>query len=367
MQGSPFQKILLMMTLAAIAVALLLHFINSRPTPQPALKLPTVKSTQPESQHSYTSPPKVTKDTAKEAEADEPAQPKIPRDKAEAWLAKHNRNAASLLTAFRALGDTNYLNEAATNFPGDPQVQLAALSHNSYPEERRKWLDLFKASSPSNSLANYFSAQEYFQNGRTDEAVQELLAASAKSQFDNHTTEIQLDAEEMYLDSGKTPREAFEFAMSASSQENISELVTIKRLDQGIGDLMKQKTDAGDADSAANLTQIGLAITDKLKSGDSGKYIINQMVGIATDAIMLSHLDQNTAYDFLGDQTPAQILQANKQQRTAFRELFENFGAIQPGLTEAEMNNYYRRSQLFGEAAAMKWVIQQHPPADAPK
>ena len=61
----------------------------------------------------------------------------------------------SLLAAFRALDDTNYLNEAATNFPNNPQVELAVLAHDEFPADRRKWLDLFKASSPSNSLANY--------------------------------------------------------------------------------------------------------------------------------------------------------------------------------------------------------------------
>ena len=69
----------------------------------------------------------------------------------------------SLLAAFRALDDTNYLNEAATNFPNNPQVELAVLAHDEFPADRRKWLDLFKASSPSNSLANYLSAQDYFQ------------------------------------------------------------------------------------------------------------------------------------------------------------------------------------------------------------
>ena len=93
---------------------------------------------------------------------------KLPRAKVEAWLAKHNRDAMSLLAAFRALDDTNYLNEAATNFPNDPQVELAVLAHDEFPADRRKWLDLFKASSPSNSLANYLSAQDYFRNGNTD-------------------------------------------------------------------------------------------------------------------------------------------------------------------------------------------------------
>ncbi|HET7623650.1 MAG TPA: hypothetical protein VFM25_00175 [Verrucomicrobiae bacterium] len=108
------------------------------------------------------------------------ASQKISHDQAEEWLARHGRDAASLLAAFRAMNDTNYLNEAMAAFPNDPRVELAVLSRDEFSAERRKWLDLFKKSSPDNSLANYLSAQDYFKNGQTAEAVQELLSANGK-------------------------------------------------------------------------------------------------------------------------------------------------------------------------------------------
>src|ERR1035437_3946730 len=367
MQSSPFKKLLLGLLLLAMGAALLLHFINSELKPQE--KAPS-KISKSGFEYHYTPPALPVSNNKPEAEpeSDAAGQPKLPREKVEAWLEKHNRNASSLLAAFRAMGDTNYLNEAATNFPNDPHVELAVLARDEFPADRRKWLDLFKASSPSNSLANYFSAEEHFKNGKTDEAVQELLAASGKEQFDNHAMETQLDAEELYLDSGKSPREAATFAMSDMGLENLlPELMTIKKVDQGIGDLMKQKLTAGDADSAANLAQMGMIIADKLNSGDSGKYLISQLVGMATEAIVLSHLDQNTSYDFLDGQTPAQALQQLKDQKKSFRELAGNFSATYPSLTEGEMAGYFQRSQIYGEAAAMQWVVQQHPPTDSTK
>jgi hypothetical protein len=366
MQSSPFRKLLLGLLLLAMGAALLLHFINSELKPQE--KAPPKISKSGFAYH-YTPPalPVSANKPEAEPESDAAGQPKLPREKVEAWLAKHNRNAASLLAAFRAQGDTNYLNEAATNFPNDPHVELAVLARDEFPADRRKWLDLLKASSPHNSLANYFSAQDYFKNGNTDAAVNELLAASGKSQFDNHATEIQLDAEELCLDSGKSSREATSFAMSDMSGEDLTELATIKGVDHGIADLMQQKFAAGDADSAANLAQMGMMIGDKLNSGDSGKYLINQLVGTATEAIVLQHLDQNTAYDFLDGQTPAQVLQENKQQKVALRGMLTNFQAAYPSLTDAELNNYVQRSRIYGEAAAMQWVVQQHPAASPAK
>lgn len=295
-------------------------------------------------------------------EADDAGLPRLPREKVEAWLAKHNRNAMSLLAAFRALDDTNYLNEAATNFPNDPHVELAVLARNAFPEERRKWLDLFKASSPSNSLANYFSAQEYFRSGQTDEAVQELLAASGKAQFDNHAMETQLDAEQLYLDSGKSPTDAATFALSSMAKDDLPELATIKRVAGDIRDLMQQKSGAGDADSVANLAQMGLQIADKLNAGDSGKYLVNQLVGMATESIVLRQLDQNTSYDFLDGQTPAQVLQQLKDQKKSYTELARNFSAAEPNLTEGERASYLQRWKIYGELEAIKWVVQQHPP-----
>jgi hypothetical protein len=343
MQNRWLGRLLVTLALLAVVAGAVWHFLNP-PTRKPAEAQPP----RARSDFKYHYSPPVISSSSNEVETepnrDAPGLPKIPREKVESWLAKHNRNATSLLAAFRAMGDTNYLNEAATNFPNDPHVELAVLARDEFPADRRKWLDLFKASSPSNSLANYFSAQDYFKNGNTDAAVNELLAASGKSQFDNHAMEAQLDAEELYLDSGKSPREAATFALSAMAEEDLPELAAIKRVDHGIDDLMKQKMDAGDADSAVNLAQMGMMIAYKLNSGDSGKYLINQLVGMATESIVLSHLDQNTAYDFLDGQTPGQVLQMLKQQKTAFRELSANFQAAYPSMTEAELNNYSQRS-----------------------
>ena len=367
MLSPAFKKLLVVMLLAATGAALLLQFINSKLKPQ---EIAPPKISKPEFVYHYTPPalPIATGKPEAGPEADDAVgPPKISREQAEAWLAKHDCNATSLLAAFHAMDDTNYLNQAATNFPNDPHVELAVLARDEFPADRRKWLDLFKASSPSNSLANYFSAQDYFKNGNNDAAMQELLAASGKSQFDNHAIEVQLDTEELYLDSGKSPTEAATYAMSAMAEEDLPELATIKQMDRGIADLMQQKIAAGDANSAASLAQMGMIIANKLNSGDSGKYLINQLVGIATVAIALQHLDQNTAYDFLCGQTPSQVSQALKEQKTAFSELSKNFQAAYPSMTEAELNNYYRRSQIYGETAAMQWIVQQHPPANLAK
>jgi hypothetical protein len=361
MQNSTLAKWFGALTVLIVVLSIVLHFQNPAP-PDNASAPVSIALTNHFNPPQFVFHPHPAPAPEAPPELDAAGQPKIPREKVEEWLAKHNRNAMSLLAAFRALNDTNYLNEAATNFPNNPQVELAVLAHDEFPQDRRKWLDLFKASSPSNSLANYLSAQDYFKNGNPDAAVQELTAASGKSQFDSFQTESRLDEEDLYLSSGYSQLESSKESMTGISREDLPELATYKQLAMGIGDLQKQYLVAGDANSAANLGQIGFAFGSQIESGDSGKYLINQLVGMSVEANSLSKLDQNTSYDFLGGETPKQVLQEIKQQKAFYRQLGESIDAVYPDLSESELISFHQREKIYGEPAAMQWVIQQHPP-----
>ncbi|HEV2437203.1 MAG TPA: hypothetical protein VG077_14515 [Verrucomicrobiae bacterium] len=365
MRKSSIDKWLVTLALAAVIAGAVWHFVKSnrvahdQKQKQPETQSPAFGS---EDFHPYYVP-SVPRPTNGQPEG-EVGFEKLPRAKVEAWLAKHNRDAESLLAAYRALSDTNYLNEAATNFPNDPHVELAVLTHDEFPADRRKWLDLFKASSPSNSLANYLSAQEYLQSGNTDAAVQELLAATGKSQFKNYAGESQLSVEDLAQFSGESPLAAYQIALAGFGAEDLPELATLKRLAFSMEDLQEQETTAGDSASVQNLAQMGMVLGNQLNNGESGKLIINQLVGMATEAIVLSQLDQNARYDFLGGQTPSQVLQQLKQQKASFRELDVSFQSAFPHLTEEEKVSYIERSQTHGELDAMRWVVQLHPPAN---
>jgi hypothetical protein len=369
MQKSSFDKWLVTLALLVVIVGAVLHFAKSNRAAQ------SQKQRQSRSESASFSPapadkdfhpyyvPSVPRPTNKQPERN-PGFEKLTRRKVEAWLAKHHRDAMSLLAAFRALNDTNYLNEAATNFPNNPQVELAVLARNEFPADRRKWLDLFKASSPGNSLANYLSAQDYLESSNTGAAVHELLAATGKTQLDAYNTESLLDAADLYSSSGDSPREADTLAMADMAKENLPILATYKRLARGIGDLTQQHLDSGDSSSAANLARIGMKLAGQIKSGDSGKYLINQLVGTAIESIVLEQWNPNTGYDFLGGKTPSQVRQENKQQAGALARTIRQFDHIFPSLTDDEMANYFKQVEDYGEVKAMIWLIQQNPPSN---
>ena len=363
MKNSWTGKVLVSLAMLVLIAGALWHFLSAETRKPAAAQPPIAKS---DFKYHY-SPPGIShpsKEVETEPERDTMGRPKIPHKKVEAWLVKHNRDAMSLLAAFRALEDTNYLNEAATNYPNDPQVEWTVLARNAFPEDRRKWLDLLKTSSPSNSVANYLSAQDDFKSGKPQDAINELLVASGKPQFGGFSLESLVDGEELNQFNGASPVEAGQLALSQAATDAIMADATYKNLAQNIRDLAKEKLVAGDLDSVQNLAQMGLAFADQIRSGDSGKLIINQLVGNAVEAVALSQLDQNTSYDFLGDRTPAQILQQFKEQKASLRELGQNFDTIYPNLAPEEMSGFIERMKSSGEIDAMHWVVQQHPPAN---
>jgi len=360
MQSAAIRKWLLALTLLAVILWTIVHFYNLSVQKTGSV---TRIILEPQGEFAYRKTNlSAAKPPTTAANAD--AQP-TSRQRVEEWLALHHRSAASLLAVFHVLDDTNYLKEAATNFPNDPRIELAVLARNVFPEDRRKWLDLFKASSPSNSLADYLSAQTYFQNGQSEAAVKDLVAATGKPDFDNYTMEAKLDAEELGLFLGESALDAAKAGTASFAGDTLPELATLRQLASQMTDLQKQELNVGDNNSAENLAQMGTILGNQLNSGASGNYTISQLAGMDIEEKMLEQLDPNTSYDFLDGETPAQRLREIKQQHAMLGQLLGGYNSIRPSLTDAEIVNYQERVNIYGEVAAMRWLVQQHgnPPA----
>jgi hypothetical protein len=338
-----------------IAIGIYLNRRHREPASQtrglPGIEVESTNRSIPHAQR-----PSVATQTSEEI--GQTGAPKIPREKVEEYLRRHHRDAASLLAAFHALQDTNYLKEAATNFPNDPHLQWTILARDAFPEDKRKWLDAFKTSSPGNSLANYLSAQDYFKNHQPEAAMKEVAAASGKSQFADYSMETILDAEDLYRFNGASPAEIHTGAMSTIS-DDLHQLSQFKDLARGLQELQHQYASSGDSASVEVLAQMGVDFANRIATGDNGKFIINKLVGNASQAIVLESLDQNKSYDFLGGETPAQRLAEVKQDRTSFQDLSKAFESAASVARDDQMNAYWERMKIYGGAPAMRWLVQQ--------
>ena len=257
--------------------------------------------------------------------------PKLPREEVEKYLERNGRSAASLLTAYRTLQDTNYLREAATN-----------------------------------PLANYLSARDYLKSGQSGLAVSELLEAAGKPAFKDYAMDFKLDEEELNMAAGRSSLQA-RLSSSGWAQDLLPQLASLKALAQDVAALQKEYVGAGDNSSAENLAQAGLMLANGLRSGDADKFVIKQLVGNAIEAIMLSPLDPNGSYDFLGGKSPSDRLAELKQQRVSLRTLTQVTQDALPNLTEAELLSYTERQRLYGELEAMRWLQQRRTPPNLPE
>jgi hypothetical protein len=284
---------------------------------------------------------------------------KLSSEDIEKFLQRNQRSADSLRTAYLAAHDVDYLKEAATNFPTNPKVQLSVLLQNVYPEERRKWLDAFKESSPENSLANYLSAREHINSGQVDEAIKELLEATRKPTFQDFTMDSIRALEELAQDTGLSPLEAHTAAMVGWASEHMTELAQLKDLTHGVVDLRKQYQTADDAQSVENLSQMATTLAGRLNSGGESKFMINQLVGISIEALSLGQLPPDMPFDFLAGKTPKERIDELRQRSEELKSLAREFQSAFVDMTESERITFSEKVRVEGEVEAARWLLQR--------
>jgi len=277
-------------------------------------------------------------------------------EQVESYLKENRHSAASLLAAFRATGDPALLQEAMQKYPDDPQVAFAAIhKKDSNPEERRQWLETFKRSSPDNALANYLSALDHFNSRQTDQAVEELIAASGKQGFQDFSLAFVQDSEDAFRAAGYSEAEA---KVIASISLWLPQLAELKQLNQNLVDLAKSYRQAGDEASAQAVLQMDVNLGQRL-GGSGGYYLLNQLVGIAIERIALDAMDATSLYGDTGMTVRGRIDQL-AQQNMAVGELAQRVEALQQTISTRDWISYLDRSRNFGETAAAQWLISKY-------
>ena len=277
--------------------------------------------------------------------------PKLTPEQVEAYLKANGRKAANLLAAYRTSGDPALLQEAMQKYPADPQVAFEAVFQKDLsPEQRRQWLNAFEQAAPDNALANYLSAREFFKAGQTDQAVQELTAASGKQQFQDYTFDRRQNDEEAYLSAGYSTAAA---KMIASEQVTLPQLSELKQVSLQMIDLAKSYRAAGDEPSAQAMLQMTAALGQSYGAGDCA---ISHLVGIAIERNALGSLDPGSPYGGSG-QTVQDRLNQLVQQRAAIQSLFSQGEPLLGSMSDQDWVSYVDRDKSYGEEAAMQWAV----------
>jgi len=286
------------------------------------------------------------------------------RDQVEPYLQVSHRSAESLLAAFRVTNDPALLREALDQHPTNPQVNLAAyfaLKNEMSPEERRQRLEAFKRSAPDNALASYLSAQNYFQSGQSDQAVQELVAAAGQSRFRDYSSEFVQNIEEAYRAAGYSEGEAKAAAAYALPLPQLAEL---RRLGQNLGELAGLYRQAGDEASAQAALQMGVALGRQVGEPSGSNYLIHDLVGLGIERQILERMDPGSPYDSAG-QTVQDRLNDLAQRREDIRELqgavdpngqWDSLAGVLQSLSEQDLISFFDRIKVSGELEALRWA-----------
>src|SRR6185369_1487841 len=209
---------------------------------------------------------------------------------------------------------------------------------------------------PQNALADYLSATDHFKAGRSDQAVQDLIAASGKSQFQDYTLERVQDDEEAYRAAGYSVAEA---KAIPATQLLLPQLAQMKELSQNLNELAKSYRQAGDESSAQAVLRMAASLGQRYSIVSPGEPEISQLVGIAMERIALNGMDANSPYGNDG-RTVKDRLDQLTQQNAEIRRLAQQTEALQSRMTEQDWISYKDRWRNFGEEAAGRWLINKY-------
>jgi RNA polymerase sigma factor (sigma-70 family) len=283
-------------------------------------------------------------------------QPMLTAAQVEAYLKANGRTASSLLAAYRTSDDPALLKEAMEKYPNDPQVAFEAVfDKNLSPEQQRQWLNTFEKSAPDNALANYLSALNYFKAGQTNQAMQELAAASGKG-FDDYTLDRFRDDEKAYLSAGYSAAEADRISLPWLV---VPQLAPVKQLGRDLIGLANSCRQAGDGTSARAALQMAMNLGQNVANESSRMALVSQLTGISIETLALNAMNPNSPYGDNG-QTVREQLNQIAQQTTALNELGQQAEPLWPMMSDQDWINYTDRRMTSGEEAALRWLVSKY-------
>lgn len=273
--------------------------------------------------------------------------PKLSRQEIDDHVEAQHRSMDSLLSAFRLSEDPAYLKEALANFPNHPQVLLCALRATSDPAKRLEQLESFKHADPRNGIGNCLAARALFDLGRNDEAFAELLQLHGKPIQDFMTSSCQSD-EEAYLTAGFSPIRAKMTSLFGASKPELAQISGITRK---LDELRANYASAGDTAAVQSVRDIQSGMANQLQQDPT---VIGELVGIAAEKGALIGLDD--------PESIARLEEIDRQKKSLVEGINKVEALMQSAtVPEADWLLYFDRTKLFGEKAAMNWMLGKYP------
>jgi hypothetical protein len=259
------------------------------------------------------------------------------------YLNEKQGNAEALLAVFRLTGDRNSLLQAVNQFPNDPQVQLQLALSSGDPTERRRGIDALRKNDPDNALGDYLSALDHFRAGRTEAALDDLVAAADKTAFDDYALPAIQASEEAYMAAGHSVVEAKAAAVLGLPRKHINPL---QDLSKQMGELQNRYLQMGDRTSAQTVADMGINLGQQAQNSN---FLIDELLGLSIKKKFLGLLDPAARQ--------AQLDEIDARQkylrRMALTQAWEK-------MDDTEAVAFFDRQKLYGELEAIRWLRERH-------
>ncbi len=273
----------------------------------------------------------------------------------DSYLSDHNRNARSLLQAFRASKNFDYLKEAFERFPDDPMVLLHHAVYRSAPtEERKAALNKLQELLPDDAVPCYLLGEQLLQEGDLDGALELLLAGALRPHAYNYANELIADSQEFLEASGVPADDALPQAFFNLEMRLLTPMRNLLGLVQDIhADL---STEEGGEEFAEKWAIAGSHLARRMQS-QIGQTLIELLTGISVERQFLSLLSPET--ELVADGTTVAQRTSEIEELRALIRSFHLMSDAALALPPDEKRFFFKKAQEEGEISALLWLNGQ--------
>lgn len=273
--------------------------------------------------------------------------PRLTLAEVEHFLSLRNRDADSLLCAYRQTEDYAYLHEALERFPENAEVLSAVLLNYGFkPENRQALIDRLKTVAPDNALGYYLSALEGIDAGIPEEALEELIAGSGKKFEDFSMTACQTD-EEAFVTASYSAAEAKLLAARGTTKPATFEVF---RLLKPLSQADEEAAALGDWELQGKLKDVRESISRQLQSA-----------GTVVDAIVAHRFERSLLEGDDGPDSRRRLAELQDERARLVADA-KRVDELLTGSTisETDWTFFFDRFKQFGEAAANEWLLERY-------
>jgi hypothetical protein len=167
------------------------------------------------------------------------------------------------------------------------------------------------------------------------------------------------DDEEAYLAAGYSAAEAK--AVGLEQLVLMPNRGDLKQLTYDMVELAKSYQRSGDEASAQRVLQMTAQLGRRGQTPGPGQITTDKFLGLAMETLALNAMNPSSPYGDSG-QTVRDRLNQIAQEKAALKDLIERADAFRQTMTDQDWIALSDRLKIFGEEAALRWVLTKYGP-----